>query len=602
MSRRVTRRSQSVVPFGVGSIVEFEDEALMQAGLEAWPPQAEQITDDRLARRLGINHFRMPPPRPDPKGALGTTAPLPYVRFPQWHFCPRCRWLKKVDLYAVKRPQCDNTEPSPLLRGRPPCGMLLEKRRSRMLPLRFVAACAAGHIEDFPWNAWAHTKPGTDLTRDRGCTPEALYFYATNTGGLSGLRVTCSKCDAKRSLMGVTSKGGLKGFACAGAMPWLGKDASEACSISPNGRGSPEMMTIQRGASNLYFPEVASSILIPPFSSRVHRVIREFTVRDILTSSRVDGKISEDTFRTIARMRNIDVDQLKAAFHSLESSAVEAEAFDPDETSFRNAEFRALQQERREKDDLLACRPQAMDSYAPIVREYFDRVTLVERLAETRVLTGFHRLTPGSAPPSRLSRGRVNWLPAFRVHGEGIFLAVNEERLMTQARRSNPRLDRLLKRAVESRPCPLILSVELILLHTLAHVLIKRLSYEAGYGASSIRERIYSAPNGHPHKMSGILLYTAAGDADGTLGGLVGLGRPRTLERVIAGALEEARWCAADPICAESSGQGPESLNLAACHACALLPETSCELQNRLLDRVIVRQFFGQEAGTTTGS
>lgn len=133
-----------------------------------------------------------------------------------------------------------------------------------------------------------------------------------------------------------------------------------------------------------------------------------------------------------------------------------------------------------------------------------------------------------------------------------------------------------------------------MLLHTLAHMLIKRLSYEAGYGASSIRERIYSAPAGTAHPMAGILLYTAAGDADGTLGGLVGLGHPGNLDRALAGALDEARWCASDPICVESEGQGPGSLNIAACHACALLPETSCELQNRLLDRRVVNAFFSE--------
>ena len=43
-----------------------------------------------------------------------------------------------------------------------------------------------------------------------------------------------------------------------------------------------------------------------------------------------------------------------------------------------------------------------------------------------------------------------------------------------------------------------------------------------------------------------------------------------------------------DPICIQSAGQGPESLNLAACHNCALLPETCCEHGNRLLDRGVV--------------
>ena len=39
---------------------------------------------------------------------------------------------------------------------------------------------------------------------------------------------------------------------------------------------------------------------------------------------------------------------------------------------------------------------------------------------------------------------------------------------------------------------------------------------------------------------------------------------------------------------AESQGQGLDALNLAACHACALLPETSCVAFNSLLDRVLL--------------
>ena len=43
-----------------------------------------------------------------------------------------------------------------------------------------------------------------------------------------------------------------------------------------------------------------------------------------------------------------------------------------------------------------------------------------------------------------------------------------------------------------------------------------------------------------------------------------------------------------DPICIESTGQGFRGLSLAACHACTLLPETSCESANCLLDRAAV--------------
>mgnify|MGYP003382449437 CR=1 FL=1 len=127
-----------------------------------------------------------------------------------------------------------------------------------------------------------------------------------------------------------------------------------------------------------------------------------------------------------------------------------------------------------------------------------------------------------------------------------------------------------------------------VLLHTLAHLLINRLVFECGYGSASLRERLYVSTGESP--MAGLLIYTAAGDSEGTMGGLVRLAEPETLGRIIENAIEEAQWCSADPVCAEavySGGQGPDSLNLAACHSCALLPETSCEVFNKYLDRCL---------------
>jgi hypothetical protein len=124
------------------------------------------------------------------------------------------------------------------------------------------------------------------------------------------------------------------------------------------------------------------------------------------------------------------------------------------------------------------------------------------------------------------------------------------------------------------------------LLHTFSHLLINQLVYDCGYGSASLRERIYAADD--ENNMSGILIYTAAGDSEGTMGGLVRMGQAGYLEATMARALDKARWCSTDPVCIESRGQGPDNCNLAACHSCALVPETSCEEQNRMLDRGVV--------------
>ena len=119
---------------------------------------------------------------------------------------------------------------------------------------------------------------------------------------------------------------------------------------------------------------------------------------------------------------------------------------------------------------------------------------------------------------------------------------------------------------------------------------MNRLTFECGYSSAALRERLYVS-NEENHSMAGLLIYTADGDAEGTLGGLVRMGKPGNLEPIILAAIDEARWCSADPVCMDMGnlhGQGPDSCNLAACHNCALVPETACEEFNRFLDRALV--------------
>ncbi len=94
--------------------------------------------------------------------------------------------------------------------------------------------------------------------------------------------------------------------------------------------------------------------------------------------------------------------------------------------------------------------------------------------------------------------------------------------------------------------------------------------------------------------MAGILLYTAAPDSEGTLGGLVGLGE-HDLDRLLGQALERARVCTSDPMCAEHlPSLDDDSLHGAACHACLFAPETACERSNRYLDRTLAVDTFAR--------
>jgi hypothetical protein len=128
-------------------------------------------------------------------------------------------------------------------------------------------------------------------------------------------------------------------------------------------------------------------------------------------------------------------------------------------------------------------------------------------------------------------------------------------------------------------------------MHGFSHLLIRQLTFDCGYASSSLRERIYCEPQ---RGQFGILIYTADGDSEGTLGGLVRQGEQSRLAAVISRALQSCSWCSGDPLCFEGDNQGIGGLNRAACHACMLVSETSCECANTLLDR---RLLIGDRAG-----
>jgi MrfA Zn-binding domain len=281
----------------------------------------------------------------------------------------------------------------------------------------------------------------------------------------------------------------------------------------------------------------------------------------------------------------------------------EAIAEDDAHTAFRRREFEALLKKRR--DDQLSVTPISLDRYDDGSSKYFSSISLVERLRETRVLRGFSRVFPENDMDNSSLQALLRafpsdeggrWLPACVVFGEGIFIRFNEDALQKWEKqkdvlnRVGPLVNRYKliqeRRHLRDRP----INPRFILVHTLVHLLINRLTFESGYSAASLRERLFISQHDQ-HPMGGLLIYTAAGDSEGTMGGLVRLGKPGAFEPLLRKAIEEARWCGADPVCMETGdmgGQGPDSCNIAACHNCSLIPETACEEFNRFLDRGLV--------------
>lgn len=600
MDYKPVRRAQLISPFGVGAMIDFpNDEALMTAGLDAWPyafescPSDWKVKEERLQKRLGVDHFRLPPDyRKDDEDSRYRFQQIPFVRFPSWHYCPvaSCGRMVKRNLFGSGTPPCDADAHSKIPRFRQP----------RPIPVRFVAICPKGHIEDFPFMEWVHSG---DSPENSGS--HILTYKAGKSAALTGIYIKCS-CGKSRTMGGafnfeIESGGALSrlGYFCGGSQPWLGR------TIENGKKCGDHLRVVQRGGANVYFPRTYSSIYLPLWGEetdgKIVKTLEDPKVWDILTNGLEEGtRISPEKCEAIAGLRGVDRDKLlEAAQRRLDGDQTPVDATEED---FRRSEYEALRNARGDQATDLFVERIATSDYASWVNEIFNKICLVRKLRETRVLESFSRLLPVDSDDGRSAEGvqplaaksLINWLPAMIVRGEGIFFELNEDQLdkwikKLEVRNRAKKLSSQYNQSRLQRGLGnLEIGAKFLLLHTLAHILIRQLSYDCGYGSAALRERLYCNQKEQSEAMHGILIYTAAGDSEGTMGGLVRQGAPGNLEPSILTAIRSSVWCSSDPICIESEGQGTDSANLAACHSCALLPETSCEEGNRLLDRVMI--------------
>ncbi|MEU9488590.1 DUF1998 domain-containing protein [Streptomyces decoyicus] len=597
--RRKVRRAQTIVPFGVGGIIDLRGESFVAADIRSWAANAEQVDAPRLAAKLGVQGLRSAPVIPSGKAAFATRIGPVYVRFPKWLFCPQCR-----DMH-LWRPDHEVRDKQPT------CGRCPGK--SQLAPMRFIQVCRAGHMADIDWKKWAHSKG--EGHSQRNCQVRRLRFIATpESSGLEALRVVCTVCRAGRSLAGISQKNILKqiGSECPGTHPWQSEnDEADPCEETPQ--------AVQRGASNVYFPITHSAIDIPaPAGSPEDDELTQRVVNHLLWPQfkSAEGSPMFDTLKNaLANLCEVPeefVDTLRRRYADDTAAIPPTVEADDDLSIDEWAAFSAPESVAGSKTfsvrrTHLGVRPDDPGSMQELAAG-ISAVVVADRVREVRALEGFSRYEPSSGDDegeggrvvSVNTKARAEWLPAMETYGEGIFVAVDEARLsawerLMPVRDWTRRIERNLGASfkadrLRSKSGPDLLP-RFVMLHTLAHHFIRQLSYDSGYNAASLRERVYArshAPGSQLPPQAGVFIYTAAGDAEGTLGGLVRQGQSPHLAETLIRLLESAQWCSQDPLCADSTGRSLANLNRAACHACTLLPETCCEIENSLLDRTLL--------------
>jgi hypothetical protein len=574
------RPSQLLHTYGVGATVELPELTTLVLGLDDWPKVlCEPVSEPRLLAAVRalvgpeVGELLTPPIVPE-----GESEGVPVAPFPRWLRCPLCQLLAPIEsgLFKLKP---DAWRPERTTYVHDSCPKRGTRRPPTAFPARYLMSCVNGHLDDFPWVEFIHGGlpcRGTLRLREVGVT-----------GRAGDLQLECDECGRRRRMsqaFGEESRPFLPPR-CRGRHPHLG--ISGACDAQPE--------TLLLGASNSWFAVQSSALSIPTQTGELSQAIDK-------AWAFLDGIPDGAEFLKYTLETNAQLKHLRQLAESLGPEVV-AEAIkarrdgltEEDPSDLRTPEWRVLS-DPGGAEETPTFRLRAVGTPKGFENE-IEEVVLVERLREVSALRGFTRINAPDDLATRggrivsLARETPRWLPCSDVRGEGIFVRLPEDRveaweaeyrasasaqhlrLAHQAWRTTRELD-----PAEGWP-----GERFVLLHSFAHILIRELALECGYTASSIRERIYASTDDEP--MAGVLVYTAAPDSEGTLGGLVSLGEPGHFGPLLRQALDRAGLCSSDPLCSEHDPRTDSSLHLAACHACQFASETSCERGNRYLDR-----------------
>ena len=590
------RQSQILSTFGPGSMVDLPNQSVLIGGLNHWQGYRNQlIHEERLAARVcemlevaNITMYAPPATEQDPSvPRTGITA----FTFPTW-------FVAQVE-ETWTAPSGKDYRTRPLLSwGRLVNGKYLNSERKKIpiVPVRFVQACINGHISDVDWYGFAHDDVQTNC---RG----QLWLDEGGAGNdFADIFVRCEQCKNKRRpLSDATVPGAWVLGPCQGERPWLGPNAAERC-VSPE-TGKPEKnRLLVRSASNAYFAQVLSVISLPDSDTQlkeaVNQVYEDFLqyaeeLRDVTkerrkqkVSNALEGFSDQAVWAEVQRRQKGQFEKPK----SIKQVEIETLLSSPDEVG-----------EDAPNGDFYA-RARKLNNLSPLLEARLERIVLVHRLREVMAQVGFTRFE-ASMPDIdgelslEVRRAALDleptWVPAIENKGEGVFIAFKKQAIEDWKERKavkerSQELFNGFKRWRERRGIPeekaKFPGVPYIMLHSLSHLLITAVSLECGYAASSVRERIYAGEAGY-----GILLYTGTSGSEGTLGGLVQVGK--RIEDHLANALELGRLCSNDPVCAQhkpDNVQEERFLHGSACHGCLLIAETSCERRNEFLDRALV--------------
>ncbi|QKK03618.1 MAG: DUF1998 domain-containing protein [Pseudomonadota bacterium] len=504
---------------------------------------------------------------------------VPGQCFPTWYVCTDQRCGRLVRLF--RKPD-DHNKP------RCTCDRYSDLKKAPLLEqVSWVMVHSEGYLADLDFHFLAHRDQRGKKCEDR----DNLSLKVLPEGTF----VTCGSkgCGAR----GMLEERVPISFGRNNKQPWL-RD-----SVTPQ---DPALAVLVNDPG-VHMPVTKSGLVVPPES----RAIRGGVLDRLYQNTRLlrDLEAARNSFQRrsvearAARELQCTTEELENCFKALENGYPLYGEVTSDDLVVR--EWQAFQNEipNLDEDEDFVPREKTQELKELLNRKYelavkypllnHIRLVSVQRLRKIEVLRGFFRAEPSHPDPIPPDLdGQLDWLPAIELFGEGVFFSLAEASLRRWE--SQPVLQKYVD-VVKRRYGNMKFNLELepvqtprfLLLHTLAHLLMRQLESSVGYPAASFQERIYTTVQ-LDRPMAGILIYIAVPDQVGTLGGLSRMAEPEKFVKLMAAAARRSKWCSLDPVCSEHEGQGPGLLNRAACHACCLVPDPSCAYGNVLLDRTML--------------
>jgi len=602
------RLSHLVVQAAPGEIIRGSDDYLIALmDTRYWVDDQCRPKGEKLERTCAIRHqiaegkdLYLPPvaqldhkEKPIPEENV-----LPSVYFPKWTHCPTCGDAYRNPWYTQQslQPQCNN----------PSC-----QSRRQLIQLPWVLVHKYGFLDEVPWHWLSHQEGSPEQKK---CADYEQLNIKTNSGKI---KIHCKACGCKREFResAIKSSTFFANHQVMRQQPWINEVVPEGTFDNGNS------VAMQVGDAGIFSSLERGALVLPPESrmssnSCITQLMKHKQFNELMRAQESSRLRYRGLLNKVARELSCRPEEVSKAMEGVNEQQCDPLQYSAlTDQQLLELEYRALMTEipnLSEEEDFVPRHKTEQWSLLSENSTYTGRVhgltqlisnvVKVERLRKIEVFQGFTR--GGNKEEAGVIYpdidGAQPWYPAIELFGEGIFICLDEAIVQQWERHPGivKRIETIRKRWVNSERAEqyrghIQLSPRFLLLHTLSHLLIRQLESDAGYPAASLAERIYAQ---QPHEtnediepMAGILIFVAVADKMGSLGGLSELAEPEKLLILLDAVFSGAEWCSLDPVCSEHQGQGPDLLNLAACHGCALIPDTACSYGNILLDRTLIK-------------